>query len=290
MSISTRLTRVGGKFVRGRLIGSGSFGEVYHATNVLTGEEVAMKVAPMKEKMQKEADMCKRLAGEEGMPKMHWYGVEGNRKVMVMSLLGPSLEDMFNACGRSFELKFVLPLADQLISRLESMHRRGVVHRDVKPDNFLIGDMEGAGPVHVVDFGLSKLYLDPANGRHIPSEVLQHDMGVGTASYSSLNSHLGIERSRRDDLEALGYMLVYFLRGSLPWQGLSAPSTWEGYEKIREVKLATSLHDLCEGLPTEFKTYLECCRAIEFEEAPDYNHLRSLFRNLLSDISSQPSE
>lgn len=277
MSLSGRLSRVAGKFQRGRLIGSGSFGHVYSGTNLQTGEQVAMKVEPLASKMHLEASLTKRFAGEEGIPKVHWYGVEGNKKVMVMNLLGPSLEQMFDVCGRVFGLKFVLSLADQLLSRVETLHRKGVIHRDIKPDQFLVSNSEGAGPVHIIDLNLSRLYVDPLTGKHIPYKVGDDEtMGTGTASFASMNSHFGIERSRRDDLEAVGYTLVYFMKGKLPWQGLSGKKC-----QIKEVKVATPLDELCQDLPSQFLTYLEYCRGLSFEETPDYDYLRGLFRDLL---------
>lgn len=281
MSVTGRLSRVAGKFQLGRLIGTGSFGEVYHGTNLQTGEQVAMKVEPLKSKMHLEAKLTKRFAGEEGIPKVHWYGVEGNKKVMVMSLLGPSLEQMFNICGRMFSLKFVLALADQLLSRVETLHRKGVIHRDIKPDQFLVSDGEGSGPVHIIDFNLSRLYVDPSTGKHIPYNVGNtDDMGTGTASFASLNSHFGIERSRRDDLEAVGYTLVYFLKGALPWQTLDGGDPVKD-GRIKDMKVATPLDELCGGLPQEFLTYLEYCRGLGFEETPDYDYVKGLFRALL---------
>lgn len=167
--------------------------------------------------MEYEARVYKALAGGVGIPFVRWFGIEGEFYAMVIDLLGPSLEDLFNFCSRRFSIKTVLLLADQLLSRIEYIHSRNFLHRDIKPDNFLMGLGRRGNQVHVIDFGLAKKYRDPKTHLHIPYR--EHKNLTGTARYASINTHLGIEQSRRDDLESLGYVLMYFLRGSLPWQG-----------------------------------------------------------------------
>eukprot|EP00445_Apocalathium_hangoei_P091047 CAMPEP_0204245708 /NCGR_PEP_ID=MMETSP0361-20130328/97771_1 /ASSEMBLY_ACC=CAM_ASM_000343 /TAXON_ID=268821 /ORGANISM="Scrippsiella Hangoei, Strain SHTV-5" /LENGTH=415 /DNA_ID=CAMNT_0051218917 /DNA_START=59 /DNA_END=1308 /DNA_ORIENTATION=+ len=220
--------RVGGKFRLGRKIGSGSFGDIYIGTNVQTGEEVAIKLESIKSRHPQllyESKLYKILAGGVGVPNVHWYGVEGDYNVMVIDLLGPSLEDLFSFCNRKFSLKTSLMIADQMINRVEYVHAKNFIHRDIKPDNFLIGLGKKANQVHIIDFGLAKKYRDPKTQQHIPYR--EGKSLTGTARYASVNTHLGIEQSRRDDLEAVGYVLMYFNRGSLPWQGLKANSKTE---------------------------------------------------------------
>jgi len=273
--------RVGGKFRLGRKIGSGSFGDIYIGTNVQTGEEVAIKLESIKSKHPQllyESKLYKILAGGVGIPNVHWYGVEGDYNVMVIDLLGPSLEDLFSFCNRKFSLKTVLMLADQMINRVEYVHAKNFIHRDIKPDNFLIGLGKKANQVHIIDFGLAKKYRDPKTQQHIPYREGKNL--TGTARYASVNTHLGIEQSRRDDLEAVGYVLMYFNRGALPWQGLKANSKKEKYEKIMEKKMSTPVEVLCKHFPSEFVTYLNYCRSLRFEDRPDYAYLRRLLKDL----------
>ncbi|XP_065866749.1 casein kinase 1-like protein 2 [Euphorbia lathyris] len=273
--------RVGNKFRLGRKIGSGSFGEIYLGTNFQTNEEVAIKLENAKTKhpqLQYESKLYRILQGGTGIPNVRWFGVEGDYSVLVMDLLGPSLEDLFNFCSRKLSLKTVLMLADQMINRVEFVHSKSFLHRDIKPDNFLMGLGRRANQVYVIDFGLAKKYRDPSTHHHIPYR--ENKNLTGTARYASMNTHLGIEQSRRDDLESLGYVLMYFLKGSLPWQGLKAGTKKQKYEKISEKKASTPIEVLCRGYPTEFSSYFHYCRSLRFDDKPDYAYLKRLFRDL----------
>lgn len=273
--------RVGNKYRLGRKIGSGSFGDIYLGTDISNGEEVAIKLECVKTKhpqLHIESKIYKMMQGGVGIPTIKWCGAEGDYNVMVMELLGPSLEDLFNFCSRKFSLKTVLLLADQLISRIEYIHSKNFIHRDVKPDNFLMGLGKKGNLVYIIDFGLAKKYRDARTHQHIPYR--ENKNLTGTARYASINTHLGIEQSRRDDMESLGYVFMYFLRGSLPWQGLKAATKRQKYERISEKKMSTPIEELCKGFPSEFATYLNFCRSLRFDDKPDYSYLRQLFRNL----------
>ncbi|XP_073292300.1 casein kinase 1-like protein 10 isoform X1 [Primulina huaijiensis] len=272
---------VAGKFKLGRKIGSGSFGELYLGVNIPNGEEVAVKLESVKTKhpqLHYESKIYMLLQGGNGVPNLKWFGVESEYNVMVIDLLGPSLEDLFNYCNRKFSLKTVLMLADQLINRVEYMHSRGFLHRDIKPDNFLMGLGRKANQVYIIDFGLAKKYRDLQTHKHIPYR--ENKNLTGTARYASVNTHLGVEQSRRDDLESLGYVLMYFLRGSLPWQGLKAGTKKQKYDKISEKKMLTPIEVLCKSYPSEFISYFHYCRSLRFEDKPDYSYLKRLFRDL----------
>lgn len=273
--------RVGNKYRLGRKIGSGSFGDIYLGTDITNAEEVAIKLECVKTKhpqLHIESKIYKMMQGGVGIPTIKWCGAEGDYNVMVMELLGPSLEDLFNFCSRKFSLKTVLLLADQMISRIEYIHSKNFIHRDVKPDNFLMGLGKKGNLVYIIDFGLAKKYRDARTHQHIAYR--ENKNLTGTARYASINTHLGIEQSRRDDMESLGYVFMYFLRGSLPWQGLKAATKRQKYERISEKKMSTPIEELCKGYPSEFATYLNFCRSLRFDDKPDYSYLRQLFRNL----------
>ncbi|KAF8279917.1 casein kinase [Trypanosoma cruzi cruzi] len=276
--------RVGNRFRLGQKIGAGSFGEIFRGTNMQTGETVAIKLEQAKTRHPQlafEARFYRILnagGGVVGIPNILFYGVEGEFNVMVMDLLGPSLEDLFSFCDRKLSLKTTLMLAEQMIARIEFVHSKSVIHRDMKPDNFLMGTGKKGHHVYVVDFGLAKKYRDPRTHQHIPYK--EGKSLTGTARYCSINTHLGIEQSRRDDLEGIGYILMYFLRGSLPWQGLKAHTKQEKYSRISERKQTTPVETLCKGFPAEFAAYLNYTRSLRFEDKPDYSYLKRLFREL----------
>ncbi|KAF8565040.1 hypothetical protein P879_07057 [Paragonimus westermani] len=283
-----------------RKIGSGSFGDIYLGVNLLTGEEVAVKMENIYAKhpqLQFEHTVYRILAGAVGIPQakfvqlftyyfgFRWYGATRTYWVLVMDLLGPSLEDLFTFCCRRFTMKTVLMLADQMLARIEHVHNKNFIHRDIKPDNFLMGIGRHCNKVYIIDFGLAKRYRDPRSGRHISYK--ENKNLTGTARYASINAHMGIEQSRRDDLESLGYVLMYFNRGSLPWQGLRGATKRQKYERISEKKISTTVEVLCKGFPSEFGMYLDYCRGLRFEEVPDYMYLRQLFRILFRTLSHQ---
>lgn len=260
-------------------LGSGSFGEVYLAVNTADGIEVAIKVEALKAahpQLAYEARLLSLLRGNLGVSHVYYSGMQKGYNVLVMELLGYSLEDLVVMCHGKFSLKTCLLVMDQLLSRIEDLHAAGFIHRDIKPENFLLGRADKQDIVHVIDFGLSKKYCDGRTNEHIPYK--DNKSLTGTARYASINAHRGVEQSRRDDLEAIGHMMFYFLRGNLPWQGLPAKTKDEKYRKIKEKKIETPIDQLCAGFPEEFATYLQYVRSLRFQDRPDYAYLRGLFQ------------
>ena len=157
-------------------------------------------------------------------------------------------------------------IAEQIISRLEYLHNRNFIHRDIKPENFLVGLGKKSNIIHLLDFGLTKRYRDAKTGEHIPAK--ERGDFVGTAKYASVNSHLGREQSRRDDLESVGFMMIYFLKGSLPWD-----------DGKKDGRVGASVDQLTNGLPKELNIFMKYCRGLEFDSKPDYSYLRSIFKD-----------
>jgi serine/threonine protein kinase len=263
-------------------VGGGSFGDIYLGVGA-NGEKVAVKFEKHGARcpqLRHEYKVYRELQNAPGFAKVHYFGTQDSYNLMVMDLLGPSLEDQFNKCGRRFSLKTVLMIADQTLERVEIMHSRHLIHRDIKPANF-VTEPNGAGNfVYCIDFGLSKRYRHPRTLQHIPQR--EGRSLTGTPRYASINNHLGVEQSRRDDLESIGYVLVYFLKGGLPWQGLKAKSATTKYKLIMEKKQSITIPALCQGCPSQFAEYLAYCRSLKFDAKPNIAYLRGMFRDLFT--------
>lgn len=270
-------------------LGSGAFGQIWKAYHRTTKEEVAIKFEDVNSKHQQLYYECKiylwfhsdsTVIGQ-AIPQVLYYGTEGNNNLMVMDILGKSLEDLFNKCKRKFSVKTVLMIAHQMVKRVEYIHSRRIIHRDIKPDNFAIGRGKHSHRVFIIDFGLAKKFMS-SDGKHI--KYKDGKSLTGTARYASINTHIGIEQARRDDMEGLGYVFMYFLRGKLPWQGLRARGVKEKYEKIKQKKIMTNLEELCKGFPSEFVAYMQYCRTLNFEDKPDYKYIKNLFSTLFKNL------
>ncbi len=262
-------------------LGSGAFGEIYTGINKETNEEVAIKLEPIKAKHPQlfyESKLYMTLEGGNGIPKIFTCGTQGNFNFLIISSLGPSLDDIFNYLKRKFSLKTNLLIADQIINRIEFIHSRNFIHRDIKPGNFLIGRKKKKSTLYIIDFGLAKRYRDPKSGDHIPYS--DGKSLTGTEIFASINTHLGIEQSRRDDLESVGYCLIYFMKGELPWQSLKSKVPIERSNKVMEIKIQTSIESLCKGCPKEMEIFMHYVRDLRFDEKPDYSYLRKILRDV----------
>ena len=259
-------------------LGTGAFGTVYKALHNKSGNIVAIKIENKDKhsRLVHEVKIYKALQKNNalGFPRLYDYIEKPQNNICIMDYLGPSLEDLFEFSNNTFSIKTVLMIGIQVLNRIEELHNLGYIHRDIKPDNFLIGTGKKKSRIFLIDFGLSKTYLDTEQN-HI--EYRTDRNFTGSFRYSSIRNHKGIEQSRRDDLESIGYMLIFFLKGKLPWQGLRGSTKSKRSENIFNTKNSTSLSELCKGVPREFHLYMKYCRVLRFLQKPDYNLLRNLF-------------
>ena len=254
---------------------------IHLAEDLTTNTQVILKLEPnttQSPRLVHEYRLLRRLEGNLGVPAVLWLGGTETHNVLVMELLGPSLQELYRYCERRLSLKAVLLLAEQMISRLELCHNYDYVHRAVKPGHFLIGRNTSAHLVYLIGMETSKRYRDPVTQLHIP-----YSEGHNThceARFASINRLMGIQPSRRDDMESLGYVLLYFLCGGLPWDHSIAQDPRNASQVVLDMKTNTSTETLCRTAPREFALYLNYCRALRFDMQPDYKYLKSLFRTL----------
>ena len=268
------------RYVIRKHLGGGSFGDVYEAEDMNSQQIVALKFETNEANPQlpNEYKMYRQLEGMDGIPKVYGLYDYGKSRILAMDQMGQSLEGLFRRCGKRFSLKTVLMITDQVLRIIEWVHNCGIVHRDIKPQNFLVGRGELRNKIFLIDYGVSTNYIDPRTREH--AMFTGNNGLIGTAYYVSINTHLGEQQSRRDDLESIAYMLIRFLKGQLPWQGVKVKSVEERNEKITQTKIQTSIDALCEDLPREFKTTLERIRKLRFDETPNYFSFRNSFNTL----------
>jgi serine/threonine protein kinase len=269
-----------GRFHVIRELGAGSFGSVYLCVDGENGSEVALKAESRNSRvpqLKNEYQTYAQLIGGPGIAEILWVGADAKHNFIAMERLGPSLESIFAKTQNPFSMKTVLMIAEQTLTQIQYIHQRGYVHRDVKPDNLLVGSGSKSHVIHLIDFGISRLYRDPETGRHL--EITGNQPLAGTVRYASVAALQGTEQSRRDDLESLGYSWIYLLRGDLPWQNLAA-DTKSRIGKVLRMKMSYMPDGLCSGLPDEFLIYFRIVSRMRFTDEPDYAGLREMFRNL----------
>jgi casein kinase 1 len=279
------MSLINDRYELGKQIGRGSFGEVYLGNDNITGARVAIKIEHEHPDdisiLQYENEIYNTLsksARPPKIPRIYWFGKYKNHNTMVMQPLGASLEVLHtDHCYGKFTLKTTLMLGIQMFDLLRALHESSYLHRDLKPDNFLM-DTDNKY-VYLIDFGLAKRFKTTDNV-HIRER--QGKKLLGTARYASANCHAGLELSRRDDMESLIYLLVYFLKGCLPWQGMVCPNKEEKYRRIGEMKAALGPERICEGTPEELQNFLKYVKSLGFKEKPNYHYLRGLLVDLFT--------
>lgn len=271
-------------------IGEGAFAHVYRVLNRTDNRRYAAKFEDVKSNHQElyvEHKILQRIhkeGGVVGFPHIYFYGVSENKNMVVTELLGESLDKKLKDNSKRFSLKTTLMILDQVLKRVELLHRHKIIHRDLKPSNLAVGLGINSQTIYILDFGKAKKYMD-SNEAHI--QMKTNKLPVGNLRYSSLNSDKGIEQSRRDDLETLFYIAIYFLKGKLPWQGIKATTICEKFRSVRNAKAKTTIEMLCSGFPTEMTQWLQYVRSLNFDQGPDYAYLKNLVKTMMSDNKYQ---
>ena len=266
-------------------LGRGSFGEVFAGVDLLTGTKVAIKLEPYSRKKHSQLSFESKLYHElrhvSCVPRTHYFGRVGEYNALVMDRLGPSIDTFFTEHGNKLKTNIVCSIAINALKAMKEIHSMGFIHRDLKPQNMCCGLGVYKNKIFFIDFGLAKKYVDPQSGKHIP---YRNDKSLtGTPRFVSIGCHKGLEMSRRDDIEALLYVLIWLVKGKLPWQGCKASNKRKKHKMIMRCKEATTVDKLCEGLPPCFKKVLLHVKSLAYEERPAYeSYIRYFEDDLLN--------
>ena len=275
-----------GKYKILEYIASGSFGDVLKGIEPTTNQYVAIKAEKVDiqpSQVEKEKIIYQKANNAIGIPAFIDYFCFTGSRYLVLQYCGKNLEQLFEQCQFHFSLKTVLMIADQLLLRFEFLHNLNYIHRDIKPDNILVGLDSNSNTLYLSDFGLSAPYRNMNTFEHIP--FCKHVSPLGNARFASLNAHFGNEVSRRDDLESIAYILIYFLKnGELPWIGMKANNRKAQFELVGMQKMTISIDALCSDIPSVFADFLRNVKSLQFDETPKYSEYRESFRNLFIEM------
>ena len=266
------MSLIGNKYKLLEKIGEGAFGSIYKGENIRTKELVAIKIEPIihdLKLLKNESIIYQYLINNEGIPNVKWFGKDKTNYYMVINLLGESLQSLKER-KQIFSLKLVLQIGTQILYLLKMIHDKGIVHRDIKPDNFLLGLNSKSKQIYLIDFGFCKTFLN--DNKHI--EIKKTKNLIGSNNFASVNAHEFNELSRRDDLESLGYMLVYFCLGELMWKNYSS-------NEIIKIMKNNIIND--ETIPKILIQYFKIIKCLEFKETPNYNLLINIFKDELKE-------
>ena len=256
-------------------LGNGAFGSIYQGSNIRTREKVAIKMEPNtseQKSLKNETRVYQYLNGCPGIPNIRWFGTDSTSNYMVIDLLGPSLTDVIKNEGK-LSLPFLVKIAIQIIDILQGIHDKGMVHRDLKPDNFLIHPTKGIDQIYLIDFGVCKTYLQSDTNEHM--EMRKTSAMIGTPNFASIHSHQLLELSRRDDIESLVYTLLFLYLGNLPWTFISRE------EMVKQKTELVEYKDKDEKIPRILIEFLKCVRKLDFKDRPFYEEYKNVFQDLL---------
>lgn len=268
-----------------RKLGHGSFGQIYECLNMKTKEIFASKIESLdtiSPQLFHESKILNIMKGFTGFPSSYALLNSSQDKILIMEYLGANLETIMNRLpSKKFTLKSTLMIGIQVLDRLRDLHERGIIHRDMKPENLVIGkgNHNKIRLIYLIDFGLSKMYI---NEKKVHIGLKTERSILGTVRYISINMHQRLEQSRRDDLESLMYVLIYFIKGELPWQGIKAKSKKEKYDKIYEIKKHSVPYELCKFLPEEFIELVNYTINLGFEEKPNYVKMKNTLEQVMT--------